>query len=348
MLNRAPRIDVVVVTFNNDAVIDECLTSLDVQNYPLDRVSVIVVDNGSTDDSVDRVRTRHPRAEVVEMSGNRGFGAGVNAGIARGDGEIIVLLNSDARADPNLLSELVKPFNTHERIAAVTAKIILDGTFEHSPSRDSGFVTHDGLAWQRAPRGMTLLNSTGNQITRSGNGLDRDWLKPVSCRESPREVFGFSGGGAALRRSALDDVGLFDERLFMYYEDTDLSWRMRLAGWHVHYAPAGVVFHRHAASSDARSATFRTWNETNRVLVAVKNGTLGIAFRAIVRATFHAFGGRLWGARGESMRRTRALERRRRFRTLGRILMRVGPFALERRRTRANDRRRVARFAVPD
>ncbi len=348
MPSRLTCVDVVIVSFNNLAFIDECLNSLESQTYPHELTTLIVVDNCSTDGSVEHIRRIHPHVTLVERQSNGGFGAGVNAGIAHGTGEVVVLLNSDARAHPDFISELVGSLSSSDRIAAATAKIILDGTFERSADYEAEFIAHDGQAWKRAGHGATLLNSTGIQITRSGNGRDRDWLHPVDGPESSPEVFGFSGGGAALRRSALDDVGFFDERLFMYYEDTDLSWRMRLAGWEIRYASSAIVFHQHAASSDARSPAFRSWNQTNRVLVAVKNGTPGIVIRAVSHASVHALKACFADARGGFRVPSRRVERQRQLRTLASIVGRSPQFARDRRRTSTNARRRVARFAVSD
>jgi len=346
--SHSTRVDVIVVSFNSRNLIDECVSSLESQSYSRDLVSLIVVDNGSSDGSVDHVRRTYPHVTLVERQRNGGFGAGVNAGIGHGNGEVVVLLNSDARAHPDFISELVSALSSGDRIAAASAKIVLDGTFEPSTVPGAEFVSHDGQAWKRASRGATLLNSTGNQITRSGNGRDRDWLQPVEYPESPPEVFGFSGGAAAIRRTALDDVGTFDERLFMYYEDTDLSWRMRLAGWEIRYASSAIAFHQHAASSDARSPAFRTWNQTNRVLVAIKNGTPSIVARAVSRASVHALKACFADARGGFRVPSRRLERQRQLRTLASIVKRSPQFARDRRRASARARRRVARFALPD
>jgi GT2 family glycosyltransferase len=128
------------------------------------------------------------------------------------------------------------------------------------------------------------VNSTGNEMTRSGNGRDRDWLAPADTLQRPAgEVFGFSGGAASLRASALVHVGLFDESLFMYYEDTELSWRLRRAGYSVGYAPDAVARHAHAASSGTRSELFRFHNERNRVLVSVKTAPAVVAATALAR-----------------------------------------------------------------
>ena len=131
------------------------------------------------------------------------------------------------------------------------------------------------------------MNSTGSQVSRSGNGRDRSWLAPVGGPADPPEVFGFCGGAAALRRQALAAVGSFDERLFLYYEDTDLSWRLRRAGWAIEYAADAVVRHQHAASSGIHSPVFLRYNIRNRVLVAARNGPPAMFCSAVLHTVGH-------------------------------------------------------------
>ena len=126
-----------------------------------------------------------------------------------------------------------------------------------------------------------VINNVGSNLYRGGFGGDRGFLqRDLGQYEQPAEVFAWCGGGVLLRRDYLDQVGLFDERLFLYYEDTDLSWRGRLQGWRYLYEPASVVRHRHAASSGVGSPVFRFYTERNRLLVLAKNAPARLAARA--------------------------------------------------------------------
>ena len=109
-------------------------------------------------------------------------------------------------------------------------------------------------------------------------------------------MFAWCGGAVLLKRAYLDQVGMFDERLFLYYEDTDLSWRGRLQGWRYVYEPKSVVRHRHAQSSGVGSPTFRFYTERNRLLVLAKNAPAKQALRSglgearrFLRGTISAF-----------------------------------------------------------
>lgn len=126
-----------------------------------------------------------------------------------------------------------------------------------------------------------VINNVGSNLYPRGFGGDRGFLeRDLGQYEEPAEVFAWCGGAVLLRREYLDDVGLFDERLFLYYEDTDLSWRGRLRGWRYLYEPTSVVRHRHAASSGVGSPVFRFYTERNRLLVVAKNAPTRLAVRA--------------------------------------------------------------------
>ena len=121
--------------------------------------------------------------------------------------------------------------------------------------------------------GRTVVNSTGNQVRADGYGQDRGWLVPDAEHHPEPDVFGFCGAAAALRTAALAEVGLFDEDFFLYYEDSDLSWRLRRAGWRVRYCADAVARHHHSASTVEGSPRFRFHNERNRLLMLAKNAT---------------------------------------------------------------------------
>jgi len=135
-----------------------------------------------------------------------------------------------------------------------------------------------------------VVNNVGSNLYEKGFGGDRGFLERDRGQfEMVDEVFAWCGGAVLLRKEYLEAVGLFDERLFIYYEDTDLSWRGRLQGWRYLYAPAALVRHRHAQSSGLWSDTFQFHTERNRLLVLAKNAPLRVALRAalgeIKRAT---------------------------------------------------------------
>lgn len=297
-----PSITAIVVNWNGPQLTSRAVESL-LQHGGEPDAEIIIVDNGSEDDSLDVLRERfgtHPRVMILPLPDNLGFGGGVNAGIRASTAPFIALLNNDAVVHEGWLRELRTVLDApgNERVATVTSRILLAGRWRdlapsehHLAASQAARVLRRGrhhLVVRDDEHGTVRINSTGNIIDRSGNGADRDWLAPADVRARP-EVFGFCGGAAMLRRSALDEVGLFDERLFMYYEDTELSWRLRKAGWRVRYAERAVVEHEHAASSGTSSERFLRWNARNRLLVAWRHGGFRMGMSALVRTKIRLF-----------------------------------------------------------
>ncbi|TFV87768.1 glycosyltransferase family 2 protein [Blastococcus sp. CT_GayMR16] len=255
MQEPGPGVTVVVVTWQGAHLLGPCLDSLARQTVPHD---VLVVDNASTDETPD-VLARYPQVQVVRTSRNLGFAGGAQLGLEAARTEFVALLNNDAWAEPTWLSALLTAAQAHPEAAAITSLLLLDGT---DPPR---------------------VNNAGVDLLPTLYGADRAAGAAPEDVARPAEVFGFSGGAALLRRGPAREVGGFPERYFLYYEDTDLSWRLRLAGWTIRYEPTAVVHHRHAASSDVRSPLFAFHNERNRLLLLVRCAPALPAVRAWVR-----------------------------------------------------------------
>jgi hypothetical protein len=137
------------------------------------------------------------------------------------------------------------------------------------------------------PAGVPLvdvLNNAGGVVFRDGYGADRAYQEPDRGQyQQPEEVFAFCGAAVGLRTSALAEAGLFDDDFFLYYEDTDLSWRLRALGWRVRYQPAAVARHLHSASSGEWSPLFSFHTDRNRLLLLTKNARAGLAAREVLR-----------------------------------------------------------------
>jgi GT2 family glycosyltransferase len=336
---------VVVVNWNGGELLQDCLRSLIEDAGDRTDVELVLVDNASADGSVERAEQLFPSVQVVRRSENGGFAAGANEGVRVSTGEFVVLINNDARAERGFLTAIVEPMVAAEGadVAAVTGRVELAARYRPAGTADGasdGLVGHDGRRWLRAAEGepgVRLLNSTGGLMTRSGNGRDRDWLAPAdSPPPADPEVFGFNGGCVALRRRALDEVGLMDESLFMYYEDTELSWRLRRAGWRVVHEPAARTRHQHAASSGTATAFFQVHNVRNRLVVTAAQAPWSVVLRAWARTSWRL-------AAGPHRDRTaRALVQA--------LAMTPGALARRRRtdRTATVARRDVARWLVED
>ncbi len=244
-----PLISVVVLNWNGRRVLKDCLASLRTQTYaPLE---IVLVDNGSTDGSLERVKEEFPEVRIVENRKNLGYGAGNNAGILASKGEYIMILNNDTRLDPRCVEELRKSIEKNRRLGACAAKILLGNE-------------------------RRLIDAAGIVVGMDGVSIGRGRLEPEDRYEREEEVFFASGCACLLRRRMLEDIGLYDEDFFAYAEDTDLGWRARLAGWRCIYAPRAIVYHLHSASSGTYSPLKAFFVERNRIYVAIKNFPLSL------------------------------------------------------------------------
>src|SRR4029450_12893872 len=137
------------------------------------------------------------------------------------------------------------------------------------------------------PAGVLLvdvLNNAGSMVFRDGYGADRAYQELDRGQyQRPEEVFAFCGGAVCFRTEALRQAGVFDDDFFLYYEDTDLSWRLRSLGWRIRYQPAAVARHIHSASSVEWSPLFVFHTDRNRLLMLTKNARAGLAAREVLR-----------------------------------------------------------------
>jgi N-acetylglucosaminyl-diphospho-decaprenol L-rhamnosyltransferase len=217
-------IDVVIPTWNGRELLERCLESLERQTV---EHRVIVVDNGSSDDTVEVVLERYPAAHLVELERNYGFAGGVNRGVEQGDGQFVVLVNNDVECDPHFLEELIAPFS-HERVG-MTAGLLL------RPGRAA--IDNYGLECDATLAAFPRFAGAPYPETR----VDDD------------NLLGPSGGAAAYRRDALTAVGGFDERMFAYMEDVDLALRLRTHGWLAAGSPKATGIHLGSATIGHRS-----------------------------------------------------------------------------------------------
>jgi GT2 family glycosyltransferase len=205
------------------------------------------------------------------------------------------------------------------------------------------------------PAGVPLvdvLNNAGGIVFRDGYGADRAYQVPDRGQyQRPEEVFAFCGAAVCLRTAALAEAGLFDDDFFLYYEDTDLSWRLRALGWRIRYQPAAVARHLHAASSGEWSPLFSFHTDRNRLLMLTKNARAGLAAREVLRypLTTASLALRELAMARPAGRRPAFAPTRLRLRVLGSYL-RLLPVMLARRRRLAAravvGRRRLERWLV--
>lgn len=246
---KTPDVSVVVVNWNRREYLRGCLESLLNQNFQ--DFEILVVDNGSQDGSAELVRERFegrsgPPVRLIQNETNRGFCAANNQGFAAARGRYVALLNNDAEAEPDFLGAMREAFELGEDVGMAACKVLM---YEDPKRIDkAGHLIY--------PDGQNRGRGTG-EIDQGQYDRREECLWPDGC-------------AAMYRKSMLDEIGGFDEDLFLYGDDAELGLRARLAGWRCIYVPEAVVRHRRGSGLGKDSLERVYWIERNRVLLAVK------------------------------------------------------------------------------
>jgi len=372
-------VSIITLNYNGKKYLNDFLRSAFLQDYPKNLYEVMVVDNGSTDDSVDYIEKNFPEVKIVKSKKNLGFGRGNNLGMKHASGDLFLLVNNDTILMEDTLSSLVDLFNKKKgKVGAVAAKLVLIDSYLPVTIEEaffSGFTTpeiaealnpypfiipHDSgslfkervfipinselkcginfklrikpfrrndfkvymgndLIFKGYLKSLTkdfsidinltvnqldryrrnLIQNAGNFFFRDGSGRDRGAMiaasrqfyeEDVGQYDKEEIVPAFCGAGVLINKKALEDVGYFDNIFFMYYEDGDLSFRLREKGWKVIYNPKSVIRHIHAGSSKEWSDFFIFNAERGRLLFVSKHWprpkALGQLFKYIIVDTF--------------------------------------------------------------
>ena len=266
-----PLVSVIVVNWNGLHLLGPCLESL--ENQTCKNLEIILVDNGSTDGSRELLAewtTSRPNTRAVLLPTNTGFCKANNIAFSQARGEWIALLNTDAVADPDWLTELLKYGDPERRIGMLASKILL----QHPPA---------------------TIDKVGHLIYWDGQNRGRGTLAAdVGQYETPEETLWPDACAALYHRSIFEETCGFDEKFFAFGDDADLGMRARLLGWKAWYVPSAVVHHRHSASFGAYSPLKVMLVERNRVLLAVKN----FPWLLLVQNPLWTFWRLLWNAYG--------------------------------------------------
>lgn len=248
MHNNLPLVSFVIVNLNGESFLFNNLTSVFGQRTKRP-FEVILVDNGSTDNSLEIVRKNFPRVTVIENRENLGFAKGNNQGIEAARGKYILTLNNDTELKKGFLQEILKAAEGSAADVGMWAPKILS-------LEDKGVIDSAG--------GLLIYP---NGLAKGRGRLCED----LGRYEAPEEVFIPSACAALYRKRMLDEIGGFDEDFFAYCEDTDLGLRARLAGWKTEYVPRAVVYHFYSGTG-GRYTPFKAYLvERNHLWVAVKN-----------------------------------------------------------------------------
>ena len=260
------KVMVVVLNYNGIQINEACLASLEAEGTP--DVQVLFVDNGSTDGSYEKARKAFPDFSYQQNGQNLFFAAGNNRGLETAlarDAEYAFILNNDTVVEPGCVGKLLKFMETHAEAAACQPV----------------------LCQLDRPQ---IIASGGCRLGGIGKAWDHACGCPVAkLSQEPFPVLGVTGGAMFVRASVLKSVGMFDESFKMYFEDVDLSLRMRNAGWELYCIPDARVLHKMSATTKARGMSWRTYFcERNSYRVMLKNFPPGRLVRGYARGLLFA------------------------------------------------------------
>ncbi len=237
-----PPVSIVIANFNGRKYLDKCLFSLLNLNYPKNSLEIILVDNGSSDDSVEFVKNQYAQVTVIQNKVNN-YCMANNLGIKASKNKYIAFINNDTYVDKNWLIELIRIIETDKEIGCVGSKIL----FSDGRINSVGHQEFPGFYW-------------GDLGFRE---IDNGQYDEV------REVMSLCGCAYLFRRSCLDEIGNFDEDFGMYLEDIDMALRCQKADWKLFFVPKSIIYHNFHGSSDGNMVRFQV--ERNRLLLITKH-----------------------------------------------------------------------------
>lgn len=241
---KLPLISVIIVTYNSESYLPACLKSIFVAEYS--NLEIIIVDNCSKDKTVRIIKSLKKKVVPLFMDKNLGYAESNNLGVKKARGEFIFLLNPDTTVDKNIFSYLLKAFE-NPKIAVSQPAIFL-------------------------MKERQKLNLTGKMT----NFMGFDWVRDYGSRKVPQsgEIISFSGCGVMIRKEIFNKTKGFDPNFFMYYEDTDLSWRLRLFGYKLIFVPKAIMYHDYKYIPVESYLPLKNklfLNERNRIMTIYKN-----------------------------------------------------------------------------
>lgn len=257
MSETKPDVSINIVNWNGGAYIDKCLESIFVQDYDGEK-EVILVDNGSTDHSLDVIKRKFPQVRIIRNDSNLGFCKAHNQAIRMSEGRYILVLNFDIILEKYFLSEMIKAMEKNDRIGIVSGKL-----------------------YKMVGNGKTrLLDSTGIEMKYFFSSPRGEMKEDSGQYDAPdkRVIFGACGAACLYRRKMLEDVRYkkeyFDEDFVNYIEDVDLSWRARLRGWKAVYEPQAIAYHERGVTRNCdkkEQLDYYLRGYRNRYLAIYKN-----------------------------------------------------------------------------
>jgi len=254
-----PRVSIIIPHWNNTDILSDCLESITLTSY-LD-LETIVVDNASTDDSVEWVRSNYPKVKLIENDKNYGYAGGCNIGAEYASGEYLIFLNNDTTQDPNWVSNLVDTISSNSKIAAVQPKVLnyFDKNFFDYAGGAGG---HMDIYCFPIARGRVFQHQ--EQDKGQYNDVDKCFWSSGTCFIVKKDLF--------------IQANMFEDSFFAHMEEIDLCWKLQSMGYEVWVDPNALVYHKNALTLPMYSHKKYYLNHRNSLLMLFGNYSLKNAF----------------------------------------------------------------------
>ncbi|MBI2334905.1 glycosyltransferase family 2 protein [Candidatus Daviesbacteria bacterium] len=236
---------VIIPNWNGESLLQDCLKSLERQSFK--DFEIILVDNGSTDNSIDFTEKNFPQVNIVKLQKNFGFAKAINTGAKKSLADYVVFLNNDTEVDKDWLKNLIACANCHPEVISVNSKLL---NFQN----------------------RKIIDGVGILVNEVGQARSIGWQEQDKGQfEKEQYIFGATGGGSLFRKADFVNAGGFDENYFMYSEEVDLAFRAQFLGYKSIFCPKAVVYHKHKATARKMPQHIEYWQFRNMTQTIIKD-----------------------------------------------------------------------------
>lgn len=250
---RKSRASVIIPNWNGQQLLRDCLSSLVKQSFK--DFEIILVDNNSTDSSLEYVRKNFPEIKIIKLNKNFGFAKAINEGVKHSTAEYVAFLNNDTSVDKKWLENLIKCADNHSEVISVNSKML-------------NFYNRK------------IIDGVGILINEVGQAKSIAWQEEDAGQyDKEQYIFGATGGGSLFKREDFIKVGLFDESYFMYFEEVDFAFRTQFLGYKSIFCPQAIVSHKHKATAKKKPQYIEYWQFRNMTQTIIRDFPAKILFK---------------------------------------------------------------------
>jgi len=244
-MNKQVSSSIIIPNWNGEQLLGDCLKSLSEQTFK--DFEIILVDNGSSDNSLEFVKKNFPKIKIIKLEKNFGFARAINEGVKASSAEYVIFLNNDTEVDKEWLKNLIDCAGEHPEVISVNSKLL-------------NFYDRE------------KIDGIGILINEVGQAKSIGWQeKDQGQFDQQQYIFGATGGASLFKREDFIKVGLFDEKYFMYSEEVDFAFRAQFKGYRSISCPGAVVYHKHKASALKKPQYIEYWQFRNMTQTIIKD-----------------------------------------------------------------------------